>query len=172
MRDRTKEFVELGTIAIAVVVLGIMAGFFWTYTFNVNLAMQQVDAETYAIVQSLFNQNVRHPMFFVFFFGGGFFPVIALLSNLRHRKKLLFWLLVLTAVVYILGVIVFTQRVNLPLNDYTESWQPASVPNDWMDIRDQWNAANALRVGTSFLAFILSVLALVLRASPSNNNKS
>lgn len=172
MRDRTKEFVELGTIAIAVVVLGIMAGFFWTYTFNVNLAMQQVDAETYAIVQSLFNQNVRHPMFFVFFFGGGFFPVIALLSNLRHRKKLLFWLLVLTAVVYILGVIVFTQRVNLPLNYYTESWQPASVPNDWMDIRDQWNAANALRVGTSFLAFILSVLALVLRASPSNNNKS
>ncbi len=42
---------------------GIMAGFFYTYTFNVNLAMLEVDGSTYAVVQSLFNENVRHPMF-------------------------------------------------------------------------------------------------------------
>ncbi len=37
-----------------------MAGFFWTYSDNVNLAMLQVDGATYATVQSLFNMNVRH----------------------------------------------------------------------------------------------------------------
>ncbi|MCB0196637.1 MAG: DUF1772 domain-containing protein [Anaerolineae bacterium] len=157
--------IENGLVAVATIVFGIMAGFFWTYTFNVNLAMLQVDSETYATVQSLFNQNVRHFMFFIFFFGGGFFSVLALLGNWRQWKSVSFWLLAVACVVYIFGIIVFTAQVNLPLNYYTESWNPQQVPADWMSIREQWNQANAIRVGTSALAFVLSLSTLVIRAS-------
>ncbi len=163
MFNQKRELIVLGTIAITVVVLGIMAGFFWSYTFNVNLAMLQVSGETYATVQTLFNQKVRHFMFFVFFFGGGLLPVIAISANIRHRKTLSFWLIAIAALVYIVGVIAFTKQVNLPISYFTESWQPANLPDNWAATRDAWNQANAVRVGTSFLAFVMALLALVLR---------
>jgi uncharacterized membrane protein len=153
------------TILIATVAFGIMAGFFWTYTFNVNLAMLEVDGSTYATVQSLFNENVRHATFFAFFFGSGAFSILAVIVNWKHWKTLSFGLLVAACLIYIFGVIVFTSQVNLPLNYYTESWDPQNLPTDWALVREQWNNANAIRVGTSGLAFLFSVTALMLRAS-------
>ena len=104
---------ENSSLALATIVFGIMAGFFWTYMFNVNYAMQQLDGSTYAQVQSLFNQNVRHLMFFIFFFGGGGFSIIAILLNIKQRRSISFWLLTSAAVVYIVGVIIYTKQVNL-----------------------------------------------------------
>lgn len=166
MRDNPKlTLIENGTLGVAILVLGIMAGFFWTYTFNVNLAMLQVDGEVYARVQSFLNENVRHPMFFLFFFGGGFFPILALLANMRRWRTFSFWLIALAVVIYVAGVIVFTHQVNLPLNYDTESWQPSNLPADWMETRNKWNEANTVRVATSLLAFLLCIVALALRAN-------
>lgn len=162
------------SIALAAAVLGLMAGFFWTYGFNVNRAMLQVDGSTYAAVQSLFNQNVRHAAFFTLFFGGAAFPLLALAVNRAHWRTPAFWMLVTATVVYALGVIVFTRQVNLPLNAYTESWSVAQPPADWAATREQWNAANMVRVWLAGLAFVLALGALVLRASvtvPAHRNQ-
>jgi uncharacterized membrane protein len=158
------NMLENVTLALSTVVFGVMAGFFWTYSFNVNLAMLQVDGSVYAEVQSLFNQNVRHFMFFSFFFGGGAFGVFAVVANIRRYKSAPFMLILLATVIYIAGVIVFTQQVNLPLNYYTESWDIDHLPADWSAIRDQWNDANIKRVYVSFLSFVMCVVALMLRA--------
>ncbi|MEM7117354.1 MAG: DUF1772 domain-containing protein [Chloroflexota bacterium] len=162
-------YLENGLIGIATLVLGVMTGFFWTYTFNVNRAMLQVDGPTYATVQSLFNQNVRHAIFFLFFMGGGVFTLVALAGNWRHWRTPSFWLLATAVLVYIIGVIIYTSNVNLPLNAYTESWDAQNLPADWSLVRDQWNAANAVRVGTSGTAFVLALLVLIVRGSSVND---
>ncbi|MCA9835637.1 MAG: DUF1772 domain-containing protein [Trueperaceae bacterium] len=162
---------ENAAIALATLVFGIMAGFFWTYSFNVNLAMLNVDGATYATVQSLFNENVRHFMFFSFFFGGGIFSALALVINWKHWKSPAFIMLALAFLIYGLGIILFTARVNLPLNYYTESWDPLNLPADWSQVRAQWNSANYLRVGTSGLAFILALFALLVRTSLPNSGQ-
>ncbi|OZG70021.1 hypothetical protein BTA51_28245 [Hahella sp. CCB-MM4] len=159
------NLIESGTLGLATIVFGIMAGFFWTYSFNVNLALLQVDGETYARVQSLLNVNVRHPMFFSFFFGGGLFSMMALVVNLRQWRTGSFWLIALATVIYIVGVILYTKQVNLPLNYYTESWQPTDLPEDWMETRSRWNDANAVRVVASFVPFTSCVIALMLRTT-------
>ncbi|CED59715.1 Putative uncharacterized protein [Moritella viscosa] len=159
------NLIENISIATATIALGIMAGFFWTYTFNVNLAMLNVDGKTYAEVQSLFNENVRHFMFFAFFFGAGAISFLAAAINYRHIGHISFWLISIAALIYILGIIVFTAKVNLPLNYYTESWNPSDLPVDWEMVRDSWNQANTIRVGTSFTAFVLGVCALCVRCS-------
>lgn len=159
------NFIQNGSLGLLILILGVMAGFFWTYTFNINQAMLQVSADYYATMQSLFNVNVRNAMFFSFFFGGGLFGVLAVLLNLTHRKHISFWLIIAATLTYILGIIVFTREVNLPLNYYTESWDPQNLPADWQSIRDQWNQANAIRVGTSLTAFLLAILALVSRST-------
>ena len=156
---------ENGTLAVATLVLGLMAGFFWTYTFNVNRALLEVDGAIYATVQSLLNRNVRHLSFFALFFGAGLLPIISALVNLRHRREPSFWLVVLAGLIYVLGVIALTRQVNLPLNAYTESWNPTALPADWQATRDRWNAANAIRVWSALGAFVLCLAALVARAS-------
>ena len=162
------SYLENSALAAATIVFGIMAGFFWTYTFNVSLALEQVDGQTYAVIQSLLNQNVRHVAFFMFFFGGGAFGAIALWLNFRHRRNISFWLLAAATVIYIIGIIFYTRVVNLPLNYYTESWDALNLPADWEATRDSWNDANAIRVLASFMSFILCIAAFVARASARN----
>ena len=97
------------------------------------------------------------------------FSVIAILLNLKQRRSFSFWLLLLAAVIYILGIIAYTKQVNLPLNYYAESWDITNPPNDWETTRASWNSANLFRVGTSFTAFLLCVIAFVIRSSRSDN---
>lgn len=164
MQNHPYTLLENTSLALAILMFGIMAGFFWTYTFNVNLATAQLDGASYARVQSLFNVNVRHAMFFSFFFGSAVAAVLALILNYRHYRNPSFWLLASAAILYIVGIILFTKFVNLPLNYYTESWNPEFLPSDWEATRQSWNEANAWRVLISFLAFALSLLALVGRS--------
>lgn len=164
MQTRPYTLLENISLASAILMFGIMAGFFWTYTFNVNLATAQLDGASYARVQTLFNINVRHAMFFSFFFGSAVAAVLALILNYRHYRSPSFWLLASAAVLYSLGIIFFTKFINLPLNYYTESWNPAQLPSDWEATRQNWNTANAWRVLSSALAFVLSLAALLLRS--------
>lgn len=157
--------VENGAIGLACVLLGLMAGFFCTYTFNVNPALLKVDGPTYAIVQSLLNQNVRHAAFFVCFFGAGVAPIAAAVVNFKHWKEASVWLVAVAGIAYIAGVVVFTREVNLPLNAYTESWTPSNVPTDWDATRNKWNEASAIRVYVSPFSLVCCLVALVLRAS-------
>lgn len=147
---------EKGLEATSTLLLGLMAGFFATYSFNVNYAMLEVDGSTYATVQSLFNINVRHAGFFVCFFGAALLPAITGVVWLRKdKRRALVWLAI--ALSYFIGIVIFTRFVNLPLNYYTESWNPSMLPDDWKDIRDQWNAANLLRVIVSMITFSVAL---------------
>lgn len=155
---------ERATLVLAVLWLGVMAGFFWTYSFNVNYAMSALDGSDYATVQSLLNQNVRHGAFFTAFFGAAAIPLLATVLNARHYRSAHFWLILAATLSYAIGVVVFTREVNLPLNYYTESWLPTSLPADWRETRAQWNAANDIRVAASLLAFAAATISLATKS--------
>lgn len=146
-----------------IIILGVMAGFFWTYSINVNQAMLRVDGQTYATVQSLYNITVRNYIFFCFFFGGGIIGLLTVLFNMMKYRSLSFICIVIAFLAYLFGVIVFTHEVNLPLNYYTESWNPYHLPDDWQQTRDAWNQANWIRVFTSLGAFIFALLGLFIQ---------
>jgi uncharacterized membrane protein len=162
----TRHIVPRLSIACQVLCLltmGVMAGFFWTYTINVNLAMLEMDGPTYATVQSAFNRNVRHPMFFAFFFGPMPLTLAALASGWAHRRRTWWRLLALAGLGYALGIVAFTKAINLPLNHLTESWSPEAMPLNWAATRDAWNVANNWRTAISASVFVLALLAFGLR---------
>ena len=160
-RSSTPSFLAL---FLAVLSLGLMAGFFGTYSANVNLAMLELDGPTYAQVQSAFNRNVRHALFFVFFFGPPLWCALTLVSAWQPRTGW-WWLTAVVGVGYALGIVLFTRQVNLPLNHLTESWTPATLPADWAATRDAWNRANAWRAVWSLALFAVGLVALVWRAN-------
>lgn len=152
--------------AVAVAALGIMAGFFWTYTINVSPALLTVDGAVYAQVQSAFNRHVRHALFFTFFFGPPVVAALALAAGRRQWRRAWFAGLGVSGLLYLLGIVFFTAQVNLPLNHYTESWNPQALPTDWAQTRERWNTANLWRSGVSAAAFVLALGALTCRALP------
>ena len=154
---------QLSLHVLAIIALGVMAGFFGTYSANVNLAMLQMDGATYATAQSAFNRSVRHALFFVFFFSPPLLCALTASAAWSERLQGWFWCMVIAGIAYALGIIVFTQQVNLPLNAYTESWNPNALPADWASVREQWNAANLLRSVVSLSAFMLALIALAWR---------
>ncbi|WP_164546887.1 MULTISPECIES: DUF1772 domain-containing protein [unclassified Variovorax] len=163
---------SLACHALAIFWLGVMAGFFWTYSANVNFATLEMDGATYARVQSGLNRNVRHAMFFGFFFGPPLLCALALATAWASRRAGWWRCLLLAGVLYGLGIVVFTAQVNLPLNAYTESWNPLALPPDWAQTRERWNAANLWRAVASALAFGLALAALCARAVQSSANNA
>lgn len=155
------SFIALGLCVLA---LGLMAGFFGTYSANVNLAMREMDGQTYALVQSAFNRNVRHALFFSAFFGPLPLGLLALGSGWPQRRRPWWRLMTGVTVAYALGIVLFTREVNLPLNHLTESWTAATMPADWARTRDAWNLANTWRATLSLVLFTLGLVALVWRA--------
>lgn len=153
-------------LLLAVYSLGIMAGFFGTYSGNINLATRELDGPSYALVQSALNRNVRHALFFACFFAPPFFCLIALVQAWRERPGW-WWLIGGVALAYALGIILFTREVNLPLNATTESWTSATLPPTWAATRDAWNLANTWRAACSALLFAISLAALAWRAASS-----
>lgn len=157
---------------LAVVWLGLMAGFFGTYSANVNLAMLQMDGATYATVQSTLNRNVRHGLFFALFFGPPLWCALALATGWARRREGWWPTLAAVMLAYALGIIVFTQQVNLPLNATTEAWDPQALPVDWAQVRTQWNTANLWRALLSLAAFVLALATLVWRLTASSRTPS
>ncbi len=150
--------------AVAAAGFGVMAGFFWAFSIDVNLAMLQMDGAIYATVQSAFNRNVRHALFFGFFFGPPVAAALALASAWRAWRRGWFAALAAAALLYALGIVVFTGQWVLPLNHYTESWNPQALPADWQRVRAQWNASNLWRTIASAAAFALALGAMAWRA--------
>lgn len=159
--------ISFATQLLTVLLLGLMAGFFATYSANVNLATLELDGATYVQVQSAFNRHVRHAGFFICFFGPVPLGLIALALAWTERRAAWWRLLALTVLAYALGIVLFTRQVNLPLNHLTESWTPATLPPDWAGVREAWNRANLWRSGLSLALFAAELLALVLR--PDSN---
>lgn len=163
MPSRLTDRLSLTAQLLTVLLLGLMAGFFATYSANVNLATLELDGPTYAQVQSAFNRNVRHAGFFACFFGPVPLGLLTLASAWAHRRQRWWWLVALTVLAYALGIVLFTRQVNLPLNHLTESWTTATLPPDWAAVRDAWNRANLWRSGLSLTLFATGLIALVLR---------
>ena len=154
---------SLSAQLLTVLLLGLMAGFFATYSANVNLATRELDGATYALVQSAFNRNVRHAGFFVCFFGPVPLGLLVLGFAWAARRAVWWRMLALNVVAYALGIVLFTQQVNLPLNYLTESWTTATLPPDWAAVREDWNQANLWRSGLSLVLFAAGLVTLVLR---------
>lgn len=148
---------------LTVFALGIMAGFFGTYSANVNLATLQLDGPTYAVVQSGFNRHVRHALFFAFFFGPVPLGMITLFLAWRQHGRGWWRLMACVVLAHALGIVWFTREINLPLNQLTESWTPDTLPDDWSAVRDAWNRANLWRAILSVGLFALGLLSLCLR---------
>jgi uncharacterized membrane protein len=91
--------------------------------------------------------------------------VIALARNTPGK-----WWLVAGAALYLIGVMVVSFAVNIPLNDQLAAIDPASAAGaaEWQNYLDKWNPANNLRAIACALGVVAFGLALASGAGNQN----
>ncbi len=147
----------------ALMLLGLMAGFFFAFSVDVAPAMTHLDAAAYITAQQWINKVVRNAVFGCIYFGAVILPfVAALLAALgQHRRLALIWTLL--ALTYFGLVFWVTRSVNIPINNIVAAWNPAAPPLDWAQLRDTWNQTNLLRTWAAAICFAGAALAFSMR---------
>lgn len=61
------------------------------------------------------------------------------------RKKMRYWWLIAAALVCMLGVIISTLAIAVPIDNQIKTWTVQTLPVDWTAQRDRWEMAHTIR---------------------------
>ncbi|MDJ0767862.1 MAG: DUF1772 domain-containing protein [Ilumatobacter sp.] len=142
------------TLAVATLLVGLAAGFFFTYEASVTLGLAEVDDVTYVRTFQAINETVRNAWFGIVFFGSVPALVVAVAANRREPAVRL--ALIGASLVLHLATITVTATGNLPLNDDLASYEQVdatSAAAARADFESDWNRFNLIRALTSGASF-------------------
>jgi uncharacterized membrane protein len=144
-----------GTLVLALLATGLIAGFFYAYACSVTLGLGDLDDRGYVAAMQSINATVRNAGFAPSFFGAAL--LLPLAAGLHRRARSPRALpLALAAVLYVGGGMLLTLAASVPLNDTL-----ADVPLDAGAERlhaareryeGPWNAWNLVRTACSTAA--------------------
>lgn len=142
-------------LVVATFLVGLSAGFFFTYEASVTLGLAEVGDDAYVETFQAINRTVRNPAFGLVFFGSIPTLAIALALNWRTTGGLQRMLLAAALPLYLVGLLI-TAAGNVPLNDDLAEYgdvTSAVAAQARADFEDDWNRLNLMRtlaIGASF----------------------
>lgn len=147
---------------IAVLGSGIMAGLFFVFSAFMMTALSRLPAaQGIAAMQSI-NVAIINPVFLTVFMGTAVLCALLIaVAFFRWADAGSAWLLA-GGVLYLIGVIVVTMVVNVPMNDAIAAADPASAEGAalWTRYLNDWVMWNHVRTASSIAALASLVLAL------------
>jgi uncharacterized membrane protein len=159
-------FVLLVT-GIAIILSGLMAGFFWAWDVAVMQGLTKVEPQVAIAAMQAINANIRNLPFGLGFFGTEVALVVAALLAFVSRTALWpTWSLVGAALVYFLGVVLVTLARNAPLNELLSNARagigdPGAI---WADYAVPWLGWNRLRILAAVVVLALAASSLMTSA--------
>lgn len=149
---------------VSVVFSGAIFGFFFAWAFSVMWGLDSSEPIVAISAMQAINVNVRNPIFALAFFGT---PVLLILTTLVARldgESLSARLFGLGVLVYVLGVIIPTFMVNVPLNETLASvempLEAVRAGEVWSAYSSSWKQSNVARTLASGLSLLLVGLAI------------
>lgn len=152
----TKILILAGLVGSA-----LMAGLFFAFGTAVMSSLERMPAGQGATAMNLINVRIQNPLFLLVFCGTALVCVALAILGFVQDSPGKWWLLAGSAL-YLVGVIVVSFAVNIPLNDQLAAVDPHSAAGaaEWLNYLAKWNPSNNLRAITSTLAVIAFALAL------------
>lgn len=159
-------------LLLATLLTGLTAGLCFTWNNAVTPGIGQLVDMGYLRSFQEMNRAIINPTFMIVFFG----PVFLHIANIflfRTSSSTIIWMLVASAVLYIIGVGLVTIFGNVPLNellDKTDLMQASSgeleLLRDKFEIK--WNRLHFIRTISSILSFLLLILICLSRNNTIN----
>ncbi len=151
---------------ITVLLNALSVGFFFAWSVSVILGTKKVGDFTYLETMQSINKEILNPVFFIVFFGS----LITLILNaaLQNNNKLMFWLLLTSAIIYLIGTFGVTAFGNMPLNNELDALD-IKVLNitELKNFRDyyesNWNQYHNIRTLSNMISFILLLISICIQ---------
>ncbi len=155
---------------IAILLSGLLAGIFFTWTNAITPGIGKLDDLAYLQVFQHMNRAILNPLFFIIFMGALLFSV-ASTYYYKLDSKLIFRMLIIATVIYFIGVFIVTIIGNLPLNDLIDKSVLESLSKtEIIELREKyeikWNKLHLIRTITSTSAFFILIAVSII------NNKT
>lgn len=160
------------SLLVATVLVGLSAGFFFTYEASVTLGLADVSDLAYVETFQAINETVRNPAFGVVFFGSIPAIVLAVAANWKTISTVARILLAAALPLYLIGLII-TGTGNVPLNNDladVEDITAATATEARAEFEDDWNQLNLLRalsIGASFSCLAMASILVSARGDDS-----
>ncbi|MGH3735631.1 MAG: DUF1772 domain-containing protein [Micromonosporaceae bacterium] len=159
------DVLRTGSLLLATLTTGLMAGLFFAYTFSVMPGLARADDRTFTETMQRINVAIVNGWFLFCFLGALAFTLLAAALQLApERGGVLLW--VVAAAVLYAAVLVITGRVNVPLNNQLATAGPVDQIADVAAVRTAFEATwvrwNAIRTAANIAAFGCLIWALVL----------
>lgn len=156
----------VGAAWTAVMLTGAIFGFFFAWVCSTMWGLDEADPRVAISAMQAMNGSVRNATFFPAFFLTPVALALAAALAQRERRRVSAVLLALAAVVYLLGGLVLTMTLHVPMN---EDLARVVVPTDvdaaralWEDYSGTWQAYNQVRTALSGAALGLAAAGLVM----------
>lgn len=154
-----------GTTAIilctmSTVLIGLNAGFFYTWSFTIMQSLGQIDAHHAISAMQTINANIRTGWFATIFFGAPLTLLVAGVMMLTVNRPAA--ACALLALVFATSTFVITFLLHVPMNNELATVESATAAESvWSAYSDRWTNWNHVRTLTSGLAFVVSLIGLI-----------
>ena len=154
-------------LALAILLTGLMAGIFFTWSNAVKPGIGKLsDIEYLRALQSM-NRVILNNAFKIIFLGAIIAVALVPVFYFNLYPKNIFWLFVFTLVIYWIGVFGVTVSGNIPLNEILdktnlESIRPEEIKTLRKSIEVKWNNFNLIRCISSGITFILLIVSFLI----------
>lgn len=159
---------KTGTIILASAILltGLMAGIFFTWSNAVKPGLGKLsDTEYLRALQSM-NRVILNNAFKLIFLGAIITVALLPVFYFNLYPKNIFWLFILTLIIYWVGVFGVTISGNIPLNEILDKTNLESISLEEIKalrtrIEVKWNNFNFIRSISSAITFLLLILSFI-----------
>jgi uncharacterized membrane protein len=154
-------------LALAILLTGLMAGIFFTWSNAVKPGIGKLsDIEYLTALQSM-NRVILNNAFKIIFLGAIIAVALVPVFYFNLYPKNIFWLFVFTLVIYWIGVFGVTVSGNIPLNEILDKTNLESITSEEIktlrkSIEVKWNNFNIIRCISSAITFLILIISFLI----------
>ena len=154
-------------LALAILLTGLMAGIFFTWSNAVKPGIGKLsDIEYLRALQSM-NRVILNNAFKIIFLGAIIVVALVPVFYFNLYPKNIFWLFVFTLVIYWIGVFGVTVSGNIPLNEILDKTNLESITSEEIktlrkSIEVKWNNFNLIRCISSAITFLILIISFLI----------
>lgn len=150
-------------LAFAILLIGIMAGIFFTWSNAVKPGIGKLSDIEYLRALQAMNRVILNKAFIGIFIGAVIAVTVVPIAHFKLFPDNIFWLFIITLATYWIGVFGVTVLGNVPLNELLDEINLESITLEEIkalrtSIEVKWNNLNLIRSISSGITFVLLII--------------
>ncbi|KAA1243407.1 DUF1772 domain-containing protein [Aquimarina sp. RZ0] len=151
---------------ITVLLNALSTGFFFAWSVSIILGTKKVGDLSYLETMQHINREILNPAFFIVFFGSLITLIIT--AYLQFNNNPVFWLVLASAIIHLVGTFGITAFGNVPLNNELDALNIhksslLELKNFRTYYENTWNHYHTIRTISGMISFILLLISTFIQ---------